>query len=179
MNVPRERSCPFLSSRWNRETRSTTAGEDNACYLWEDSGVPPDVVQYCGGLGRWHGEPFVPIPVEMQYSVCIQEHYGTCRWLKEQRWHTRETGLVCPLLGSGGDRHHKYLYPTRHNMCHGGPGKIEGRLPYRRRLGLWLRTRWVQFAGSGRGLPVAVETQRRTCLTQHYLKCLRYTGGGK
>lgn len=179
VNVPRERSCPFLASRWNRELRGTTAGEDNACYLWEESGVPPDVIQFCGGLGRWHGEPFVPIPVEMQYSVCTQEHYGTCRWLREQRWHTRETGLVCPLLGSPSDRHHKYLYPTRHNVCHGGPGRLPETPPRLRRLLAQLRTRWTKLSGGGRGLPVAPETQRSLCLTQQYVDCPHYTGNGR
>jgi len=179
VNVPRDRSCPFLASRWSREKRGTNANEDNACYLWEESGVPPDVVQYCGGLGRWHGEPYVPIPVEMQYSICTQEHYGACLWLREQRWHTRETSLVCPLLGSRADRHHKYLYPTRYNVCHGGPEHPEREPSPWQRLVAVLRGGWSEIAGSGRGLPVGLEVQRAICLTQRYTDCPRYTEGNR
>lgn len=179
MNVPREKSCPFLASRWNREERSSATDEGNACYLWEESGVPPDVVQYCGGLGRWHGEPYVPIPVEMQYAICTQEHYGSCRWIREQRWHTRESGLVCPLLGAPVDRHHKYLYPTLHNVCHGEPEVGNASLPLWRRLGARFRHRWNAVTGSGRWTRVDITAQQEVCLTQRYVQCPRYREGNR
>jgi hypothetical protein len=173
MNIPRERSCPFLASRWDRESRGTTAEEENACYLWEESGVPPDVLQY-GGVGRWQGEPYVPIPVEMQYSICTQPHYGTCRWLREQQWHTRETKLVCPLLGSKADRHHKYFYPTNHNVCHGDVTVDSKPAAWPAKLVARVQRCWAAVTRAGRGSPVVLESQRSMCLTERFSSCPRY-----
>ena len=170
MDVDFEKSCPYLASRWNREARGDTASEDNACYLWEESGVPPDVVEYGGGLSRWHGEPYVPVSVEMQYSICLREHYGGCRWLREQRWHAREARLVCPMLGAADDRSHKYFYPTVKNFCHGDAGNSNGPRRRLRRLLDILRGKTARAEG-GRLPP---ETQRRVCLTEGFGECNLY-----
>jgi len=172
MEVGFEKSCPYLASRWNRETRGTTASEDNACYLLEEGGVPPDVGEDGGGLSRWHGEPYVSVAGEMQYSICLREYYGGCRWLREQRWHARESRLICPMLGSHTDRYHKYFYPTAKNFCHAqasGPSGSRGAL------------RWIldSLRGHPNGLGarskvVPPEVQRRICLTERFMECKTY-----
>jgi hypothetical protein len=174
LRISRENSCPFLASRWDREQRGVNVAEENACYLWEDSGIPPDVLQYGGGVGRWRGEPYVPVPVEMQYTICTQPHYGTCRWLREHHWHTREAGLVCPLLGSKDDRHHKYLYPTHYNVCHGELNAGEEHKPIISRLVNRVFRYWLTIRRAGRVTALSLESQRGVCLTQGYNDCPRY-----
>jgi len=175
VKITLETSCPWLAARWNREERGAHPSEDNACYLWDEVGVPPDVVEYCAGTLPWHGERFVPVPVETQWSICLTEHYGSCRWLRERQWYRRELALVCPLLGAQQDRKHKHLYPSVLNHCHArqatesdrqsrlgsvvrfiGKGKIRPR---------WIRPRWR---------PVEHGKQRDLCLTERFVNCELY-----
>ncbi|MCL5265796.1 MAG: hypothetical protein M1343_11520 [Chloroflexi bacterium] len=168
-----EASCPWLAQRWDREQRGRFPSDDNACYLWDELGVPPDVVQYCAGVLPWHGERFVPVPVETQWSICLTSHYGSCRWLRQRQWHTRETTLVCPLLGSRTDRHQKYLYPCSHNACHARqPTGLH--VPTQRRI-LSLIGIKDRLLGSKRSTaPIPAETQRTMCLSERYTECKIY-----
>lgn len=171
-----ESSCPWLRRRFNLEVRGRSPSEDNACALWSDVGVPPDVVQYCSGQPAWRGEPCVPISVETQYSVCLTEHYGTCRWLHQRRWHTREVSDICPYLGSAADRHHKYLFPCEWNVCH-AEESIESGLSAvlrqaKRRIGD--RGELTRSKARGRKQAVSAEKQQSLCLTQRYQQCELY-----
>ena len=159
--------CPWLASRWNKTVRYDYPTEDNACYLWEDSGVPPDVGRYCAGTLPWRGERYVPVPVEDQFAVCLTEHYGTCRWLRERRWYRRETPLVCPLLGTAGDRRHKYLNPCAENVCHAKVAETPQPAGFSKMVHSLVR-------GRRRGAPITAEKQKSVCLTEHYPECARY-----
>lgn len=160
-------SCPWLGSRWNKTIRFDFPTEDNACYLWDDSGVPPEVGRLCAGTLPWRGERYVPVPVEDQFAVCLTEHYGSCRWLRERQWHKRETGLVCPLLGTVEDRRQKYLYPCSKNVCHADVRNAEGT---EMAGGFWRKL----INRRRHGAPVGAEKQHNTCLTEQYHQCSRY-----
>ncbi len=170
-----ESSCPWLALRWDREQRGTHPSDDNACYLWEECGVPPDVVQYCAGTLPWHGERFVPVPVESQWSICLTSHYGSCRWLRERQWYIRETVLVCPLLGSHVDRQHKYLYPCALNVCHARrpDEEISGQ---RKAVGILNIGRAIARRKKLGQRPVPAERQKAICLTKRYAECEFYLG---
>ncbi|MBI2953998.1 MAG: hypothetical protein HYY30_06775 [Chloroflexi bacterium] len=169
-----ESSCPLLAMRWDREQRGTYPSDDNACYLWEECGVPPDVVQYCAGTLPWHGERFVPVPVETQWSICLTSHYGSCRWLRERRWYTRETALVCPLLGSRADRQHKYLYSCTLNVCHARGLSVENEPGKHKALRFLDIRRALTSRRVGSGAPISAERQHAICLTNRYAQCERY-----
>ncbi|MBI4318146.1 MAG: hypothetical protein HY675_06625 [Chloroflexi bacterium] len=176
MRVSLETSCPWLAVRWNRELRGTAPSEDNSCYLWEEVGVPPDVVQYCAGLLPWHGERFVPVPVETQWAICLTPHYGGCRWLRERQWLTHEPALICPLLGSRADRQHKYLYPCALNACHGRHAPPASRQSFVADFvrSLVLKPKQVPSRSKGTGGPVSAEKQKLLCLTRNYVECELY-----
>lgn len=168
-----ESSCPWLRRRFNLEVRGQNPSDDNACALWSDVGVPPDVVQYCSGQPPWRGEPYVPLSVETQYSICLTEHYGTCRWLRQRRWHTREVAELCPYLGSAGDRQHKYLFPSEINVCHAQAltsGGIASALrEAKRRIGD--RSELARGPIKGKNAAVPAEKQQNCCLSEHYVEC--------
>ncbi|MCL5962435.1 MAG: hypothetical protein M1358_24505 [Chloroflexi bacterium] len=177
MKIALEVSCPWLAARWDREVRGAHPSEENACYLWDECGVPPDVVEYCAGTLPWHGERFVPVPVETQWSVCLTEHYGSCRWLRERQWYKREQTLVCPLLGSEHDRHHKNLYPSTINYCHarknvsegehesGGLGSVVSKIGKGKVMLQRSRPKWK---------PLSADTQKNLCLTSGFVDCEFY-----
>ncbi len=175
MQVSLEASCPWLALRWSRDSRGTHPTEDNACYLWEECGVPPDVVQYCAGLLPWHGERFVPVPVETQWSVCLTTHYGSCRWLRERQWYQREPALVCPLVGSRSDRQHKYLYPCALNVCHARQATA-GKAT--RAISDVVHTLLVRRGPATRakasGMAISAEKQKSLCLTRRHVECELY-----
>jgi len=171
-----ESSCPWLRRRFNLDIRGRHPSEDNACALWADVGVPPDVVQYCSGQPPWRGEPYVPISVETQYSLCLTEHYGSCRWLNQRRWHTREVTAVCPYVGSAADRQHKYLFPSEWNVCHANEASEGGFAALvrvaRRRFGS--RNEPANGRASGKHLRISAEKQKEYCLSEHYQECELY-----
>lgn len=177
MKISLETRCPWLAARWDREVRAAHPSEENACYLWDECGVPPDVVEYCAGTLPWHGERFVPVPVETQWSICLTEHYGSCRWLRERQWYKREQMLVCPLLGSQSDRHHKNLYPSALNHCHAPTDITRGEQQQGGLVSL------VGLIGKGperlrrvrpRSKSVPADTQRSICLTNRFVECNLY-----
>jgi hypothetical protein len=178
LNSSAEATCPLLARRWDRDQRGAHPSEDNVCYLWEDQGAPPDVVQYCAGTLPWHGERFVPVPVESQWSICLTGHYGSCRWLRERQWHTRETTVVCPLLGSEADRQQKYLYPSTLNICHAHKDHFEVQGTGRKLLSLLnvdhIFWRALRLKRRGKAAPVAAERQREMCLTKLWPECELY-----
>lgn len=177
MKISLETSCPWLAARWDREVRGVHPSEENACYLWDECGVPPDVVQYCAGTLPWHGEKFVPVPVETQWSICLTEYYGSCRWLRERQWYTREQTLVCPLLGSQHDRLHKHLYPSAMNHCHslkGEPDALGHGSALTGLVGVLGRGKARFQRGRFAGRSVPAEKQSRLCLTGRFSECELY-----
>lgn len=175
LNSSVEVTCPWLARRWDREQRGTHPSDDNVCYLWEEMGVPPDVVQYCAGTLPWHGERFVPVQVETQWSICLTHHYGSCRWLREREWHSRETTVACPLLGAKDDRQRKYLYPSVLNICHGRKSTpVVGQTNRRRVLGLLNIRKVLARRRKGGEAAVAAEQQKEICLTKRWTACEIY-----
>lgn len=176
MKIALEASCPWLAARWDREVRGSCPSEDNACYLWDEVGVPPDVVQYCAGTLPWHGERFVPVPVETQWSICLTEHYGACRWLRERQWYRRELALVCPLLGAQHDRQHKHLYPSTLNHCHAPSAMVEGERRGRlvSLVGLIGKVRVSPHWIRSKRKSVPPDKQRELCLTERFVNCELY-----
>jgi len=131
--------------------------------------VPPEVGRYCAGTLPWRGERYVPVQVEDQFAVCLTEHYGTCRWLRERRWYQRETPLVCPLLGAAEDRRQKYLYPSSENVCHANIAESDeaSRVPN-------VLLRLAKRRGRRHGAPISEVKQKNVCLSEHYHECERY-----